>query len=61
MDLVLSHASHKYASLMGSYFVGYFLKFALCAISIVTENHEKFVTRDQFGVDTVSMICRNMT
>lgn len=34
---------------MGLYFFCFFLQFCLSAVSIVTENKEKFVTREQFG------------
>lgn len=38
---------------MGAYFFTHFLDFALNAVGKVTENKERFVTKEQFGVDQI--------
>jgi len=50
IDICVSHASHKYSFQILIIFLGFFLKFLLCALYHVTENvKEKFVSRTQFG------------
>ena len=49
IDLTVTHAAHKFSALIGILFCGHFIKFALFALHTVTENRERFVTREQFG------------